>query len=170
MSGKDGKVAFTASENKPYVSYLPASKKALLVVAYHPGDGLNIVIILQSGQFGCGPTECKVKVKLDHGKPFYKSFFFPDDGSTDKVLTPSSYDFLSKILSAKTLYVEVPIYQSGQQVLQFNVEGLKWEKPFVYATTGSYVHAAYFCNIKHKPYPAKYLSKSEMAQVNKANR
>ena len=71
---------------------------------------------------------CSVLVRFDNETPEHYPALTPKDRSTT-ILFIQNYDkFVQKTVKAKTVFVQIPIYQNGNQTLEFNVAGLNLNK------------------------------------------
>lgn len=107
---------------------------------YNGGSNLNIIIrnlgkendavlTISKGQFLTSFSDSQsFKVKFDDEKTSTFYFNSASDGSSDVVFISNSSKFISKIKKAKKVMIEIPFYDSGDKVFEFNVEGLEWNK------------------------------------------
>lgn len=87
------------------------------------------LITVSKGQFmtSIGDSE-SLKVKFDNEKPMSFTYSSASDGSSDVIFINNSSKFISKLKKAKKVMLEVGFFNSGRKVLEFETEGLKWNK------------------------------------------
>lgn len=93
------------------------------------GEGNEALITVSKGQFmtSIGDSE-SLKAKFDDEKPMNFTYSSASDGSGDVIFINNSSKFISKIKKAKKVMLEVGFFNSGRKVLEFETEGLKWDK------------------------------------------
>jgi hypothetical protein len=69
-----------------------------------------------------------IKVKFDDNESEYYTYNSPTDGSSDVIFIDNSKRFLKKLKSSKKVLIETTFYNEGNKVIEFDVEGLKWDK------------------------------------------
>lgn len=106
--------------------------------------GTDVFIDLPAGgQYYCiGSDGCSVTVRFDRLAPKDIDAGTPGDGSDDTLFLYHEDDLVRAILGAKSMIVEAPLYQAGNQQLRFNVAGLRWEVPKVAEQAGPALSAA----------------------------
>ncbi len=93
-------------------------------------EGKNEVLIsVSKGQFmtSIGGSE-SVKVKFDDEKPELYSYNSAADASSDLIFLINSSKFIEKLKTAKTVMIETTFFNSGSQIMEFNVDDFHWEK------------------------------------------
>jgi hypothetical protein len=96
-------------------------------LALRKSPGLDALIRIERGQFICGYPGCSVNVRFDDGPIQRFLASEPDDHSTTTLfLLGNERRFAAQLLKAKAVHIEATFYQEGSQILDFNVEGLKW--------------------------------------------
>lgn len=145
MSGKAGKIAFTDSTNKIHNNGLSIDENAKLIIIEHPRYGMHASLLLAKSQFVCSTDGCDVLIRFDNQKPIKTTAYEPDDGSTNIIIISLGYEFISKILESKTMYIESQIFRSGLQTMEFNVAGLNWDKPATASSKEEEIDIAYKC-------------------------
>lgn len=125
MSGKSSRSASVESSNQfefgfPY----QGRQRATLTIRRHPRWGNDVIFRIERGQVLCSSYHnCRVNVRFDDGPPRRLSGNEPSDNSTETVFIPGYKDFVARLSRAKTVRVEVDIYQEGPLVAEFDVEG-----------------------------------------------
>jgi len=115
----------TISLDFPYTGDLNAT----LSLRKHPQHGKSIIFQIERGQLLCDSYDgCSVLVRFDD-QPAEKFAASPAADQTTTVLFIKNYDgFVHKLVKASKVFVQVAIYQNGNQTLEFNVSGLKLNK------------------------------------------
>jgi hypothetical protein len=100
-----------------------------LILRTHPQHGKDVILSIERGQFLTGVDGCKVLVRFDDNKP--ETFWAngPADYSTTTIFLNGYSKFVTSLKRSKRVMIEAPFYQQGNQVFEFNVEGLDWENP-----------------------------------------
>ena len=104
------------------------TQRATLLVRYTKGDS-DVILKLERGQFVCGVSECFGAVRFGKGESTPLKFVPPSDHSsetlfvTDSPLSPGPKQFISKMKKVKTISIQTTIYNEGEQVFDFNVDG-----------------------------------------------
>lgn len=98
-----------------------------LVLRSHPKFGKDILINIDRGQFLCGYDDCHVYVRFGDGKPQRFSASGPSDHSSTTLFINDFPRFLKGIRKADKTYIEAEFYNNGQQVMEFDTSGLKWD-------------------------------------------
>lgn len=103
---------------------------ATLAIREHPKFGKDVFISIEKGQLLDSDFHDRVTVRFDNDKTASFPTVRPADLSTETLFLRGTAfpTFLTKLRTAKTLRVEVPIYQAGNQVFEFNVEGFDWKR------------------------------------------
>lgn len=125
-----GKIRWASASSINTVSFdFPYSgpQHGTLDLRIHPQYGKDVILRIERGQFLTGIDGCKVLVRFDEGKP--QNFWGngPSDHSTTSLFISDYSRFVSALKKAKRIIIQAPFYQEGNQVFEFNVEGLKWE-------------------------------------------
>jgi hypothetical protein len=124
MTGRPRKYATLASENTVEFAFPYGGKqRATLTVRTRPQGGGSVFMRLERGQIICHAYDCRVRVRFDEGAPIPWSANPPSDHSSEGVFLGSYTDFLGRMRRAKTVRIEVRVYQEGTRVFEFSVEG-----------------------------------------------
>lgn len=89
-------------------------------------EGLNIYLTIDKGQITGGYDNKFITVRFDEEKPIKFSYTEPQDGSSNIIFIDNEVKFLSKLKKSKKTLVSLPLYQAGNQILEFNTADLKW--------------------------------------------
>ena len=69
-----------------------------------------------------------VKVKFDDRKPERYSFNTAADGSSDIIFIEGASRFIANLKKSKHVLIGADFYQAGTKYMDFNVDGLNWNK------------------------------------------
>jgi len=130
MTQKDIWSATVVSNNSIELDFPYAGPQtATLEVRRHPQYGKDIIFQIERGQILCEPFHgCSVLVRFDDQPAERYAAGPPADHSTT-VLFIKNYDkFVQRAIKAKKVFIQVSIYQNGNQTLEFNVAGLNPNK------------------------------------------
>lgn len=121
--------ATITSDNMVNLDY--SSTDASICVRYIKKYGYDVLITLPSGQiFGNEyDQENFILVKFDGARAIKYWFDEPTDGSSETVFIRKKSDFITRCKKSKKIRIEVPIFDNGRQVFDFNVN-----KPLVWRT------------------------------------
>lgn len=99
-----------------------------LVVGQHPKYGTDVIVDVDKGQILCRSYDgCSISVRFDSAKPSTFSATPPADHSADHVFFENAQRFIASARKAKRILVQLTFFQSGTQVLEFEVdEPLRW--------------------------------------------
>ena len=130
MSGKESHTARVVSSNMINLDFPYAgAQHATLVLRRHPRWGNDVILQNEKGQILCHSYgDCSVGIRFDDGKVIRVNGNEPADNSSESVFIPAFSTFMKKLPSAKSVMVEVQIYQGGSQIFEFDVSGFKPEK------------------------------------------
>lgn len=130
MTGKAAKYAELISANTLALNFPYQGKNhGSLVVRRHPKYGLDVVVSVEKGQILCRSYDgCEVYVRFDQGKPQRFSAMPAADHSSEVVFLTARSRFIASASKAKRILVQIPMYQAGEQVLDFKTtEPLVWK-------------------------------------------
>jgi len=127
-----GKVFHTSIESTNTISLsvpYEGEQHGILALREHPQHGKDVYIRIEKGQLLDSDYHGNVLVRFDNDKPRSFSSVRPADLSSETLfLRGSAFPvFLNRLRTAKTVRIEVPVYQAGNQVLIFDVEGFTWK-------------------------------------------
>jgi hypothetical protein len=101
----------------------------VFVLRSHPKYGKDAILLIDEGQILCRSYEaCTISISID-GKPprNFEAYGAADNSTTSAFIR--GHDRLAKeIMGGKEMKVQFPVYQNGEPVLTFNIEGFKPEK------------------------------------------
>lgn len=110
----------TISLDSPY----DGAQNGTLSLRTHPRFGTDVIVRIEQGQILCRSYEdCTLLVRFDDAEPTAYSAVGPSDGSSDTVFIRNYARFVKAMKAAKKVRVSLPIYQNGNQTLEFDVSG-----------------------------------------------
>lgn len=128
------------TSEKQYLAYTTSTNKVDFDFPYNGGSTFtlgvgnkskenNIVLLVSKGQFmmSIGYSDT-VRIKFDDEKPMDISYSSPSDGSSDRIFLSQANTLISKLKVAKKVMIEAEFFDGGNQIIEFNVEGFKWDK------------------------------------------
>lgn len=124
MSGKPTKRAIFGSLNSVEFDFpYSGGTTAQLEFRKHPKHGRDVVMVISQGQLQCHSySRCEVYVRIDDGQPFAISGGGPEDNSSTVVFLP--WSLTSKLKNASTIKIQVPAFQNGRPIFEFDLAGL----------------------------------------------
>jgi len=92
------------------------------------GGENQVMLQLSKGQFMANVIKGQdILVRFDSLKAEKFSCLAPGDGSTTTLFINNEAKFISRLKKAKKALVEAEMFNEGNHVIEFNVEGLKWD-------------------------------------------
>lgn len=124
MTGKKSYSATVTSSNSfnfdfPY----QGEQNAKLTLRNHDRHGKDVIFFIDKGQILCHTYNCRVQMRIDDKAPIALTGTEPADNSTEAVFIPAYSRLIRDLPKAKTLRVEVLIFQHGPLVAEFDVSG-----------------------------------------------
>jgi hypothetical protein len=128
-----GKVYTAAIESRNTISLdfpYNGAQHGSLMLREHPKHGKDVILKIERGQLLDSEYNDPVVVRFDTDKPLTFSSVGASDHSTETLfLRGNAFSvFSSRLKTAKTVRIQAPIYQGGNQVFIFEVEGFIWTK------------------------------------------
>lgn len=123
MTGKAASQASVISDNSLSLSSPYAGRNhGSIVVRRHPTYGVDVLVMVDKGQLLCRPYgQCALSIRFDDGKPQRFTVVEPADHSSETLFITNRTRFITQAKKAKRILVQVPMYQEGEQVLEFSV-------------------------------------------------
>lgn len=122
MTGKTASYASIKSDNSlslrsPYAG----TNFATLSVRKHPKYGTDVILSIDKGQILCRSSydPCRIAVKFDNAPPRTFEGLPSADNSSETVFIGAASKFIASAKKAKTILIQIPLYQAGEQVLEF---------------------------------------------------
>jgi len=89
--------------------------------------GTDVVVLVDKGQFMTNMMgEEQLRVKFDDGKPEPWAYSGARDAGMDIIFPNNPKKFIQRLKTVKKVMIEAPFYNAGRQVMEFDVEGLRW--------------------------------------------
>ena len=96
---------------------------AWLELRNHPQYGKDVVLRISKGQLQCHSySNCSIGISIDDGEPFNMTGIGPEDNSSLSVFI--NWSLAARIRNAKTLKIQVPTFQNGRPVFEFDLAGI----------------------------------------------
>ena len=119
------------SDNTEYFDFpYDGGSQLNLWVRKHPKYGTDVIIKITKGQLLCNEYNGTnhVTVRFDDSPAKKYNTVEPTDISSDQLFLLGAKDFISRAKKAKTIKIEIPVFEEGDRVFKFTVdEPLKWE-------------------------------------------
>ncbi|MFC5524039.1 hypothetical protein [Polaromonas jejuensis] len=129
MSGKKASSAMLESNNSLDLSFPYQGKNfGNIQVRQHPSYGLDVIVFVDKGQILCPSySGCSVAVRFDD-KPAVKFSATPSADHDSKVIfLKNAARFIESAKKAKSILVQLTMYQAGSPVLEFHsAKPLEW--------------------------------------------
>ena len=131
ITGKTYKIAQLRSDNSLSLGFpYRGPNYGTLSVRQHPQYGLDVFVSVEKGQILCRGGDygrCTFKIRFDDGKAESFTAVTAEDGSTTVIFAAYPKWALEKLKTAKSVTVQMLMYQAGDQVLSFRSDvPLKW--------------------------------------------
>lgn len=125
MTGKRTHHAIILSSNVIQMGFpYNDPQRGELSLRNHPRYGVNVIFSVTEGQIRCNSYDsCIILVRFDDGQPVRWSANGPSDNSSNVIFLQNEPDFRRRLQRAKTIRLEVPFYQEGNQIFRFEVGG-----------------------------------------------
>lgn len=124
MTGTVNKTACTESTNELDFSFPYNGGSSGSLCFRRKGKALNAWIRVSKGQFVCGIEDCTLRLKFDEGAIQTYRGLESESQSTGLLFLQPEAKLLKASVGAKKLKLQAIYYQEGQQVLNFDLDGL----------------------------------------------
>ena len=125
MTDEVSKFAWTISKNKLNFSFPYSGGAEGRLVLRYVGDDPAVIVEIRKGQFICH-SGCTVLIRFDDQAAERWDASGPKDASSTMIFLENETELMKRLLHAKRLRVQATFYNEGEQVLDFNLVGLKW--------------------------------------------
>lgn len=131
MSGKVEKSASLTSSNSLHLDFpYNGQNYGRLTVRNHPQYGLDVIVSVTKGQILCEVYTCHLKIRFDDGSLEKFTMAPAADHSSTVVFAKYPNWAIKHLRNARNILIQLPMYQSGNQVLRFEVDKpLVWPPP-----------------------------------------
>jgi hypothetical protein len=128
-----GKVYTATIESKNTINLdfpYNGAQHGLLTLREHTKHGKDVILKIERGQLLDSEYNDPVVVRFDSEKPLTFSSVGASDHSTETLfLRGNAFSaFTTRLKTAKTVRIQAPLYQGGNQVFIFEVDGFNWTK------------------------------------------
>lgn len=125
MTGRTTRSASIQSENTvSFQSPYAGPQHGTLFIRDHPQYGKDVMLSIERGQILCRSYDgCTVKVRFDEGPMQTWAGGAPSDNSSETVFIQGAARFVQRMRSAKTVRIQVEVYQEGAPIFEFAVGG-----------------------------------------------
>lgn len=122
--------AATCTSTNMHEFDFPYSGGSVLYLVVRSMNGKNDVYLkVSKGQVMTSISGSEyARFKFDDGKPESYSYSSADDGSSEYAFLNASGRLIEKIKKAKHIKIDLPFFQAGRPVFDFDVEGLEWNR------------------------------------------
>ncbi len=89
----------------------------------------HVLLRVSKGQFMASLFGSEqLRIKFDEGITQKYSYSSPSDGSSDVIFINNESNFISKLKKSKKILIEVLFFNHGKEIIEFNIEGLQWNR------------------------------------------
>jgi hypothetical protein len=121
MTDKETRLASLRSSNSLELRFpYQGENYGMIIVRQHPQHGLDVLITVDKGQIQCGVSDCEITVRVDDGKSTLAKVGRASSSASDIVFLKNPKPFASRLTKAKRVLVQLPMYQAGNQLLEFD--------------------------------------------------
>jgi len=121
------KVTHASIESENSVSFgFPYSgpQQGTLTIRNHPTQGVDVIFSIARGQILCQSyTDCTIRVRFNESNAERWSAVGPVDNSSTVIFLRSEQRFIQRLRGAKVLRLQIPFYQEGAPIFEFEVGG-----------------------------------------------
>lgn len=123
MSGKSIEIAMLTSENSLQLGF-PYSgvNYGHIMIRKHPQYGLSVIVSVNKGQILCGVYTCHFKIRFNDGAVQDFTMAPSADHSSEAVFAKSPEWAVKHLRNAKSILIQIPMYNEGNQILEFKVD------------------------------------------------
>ena len=90
--------------------------------------GIEILFSIDKGQIQCGLYVCEGRIKFDNSQSIEFDGDEPSSRSNDTIFIRKNDNVIELFKTSKKVFIEVPLYREGNQILEFNIEGLNLDR------------------------------------------
>lgn len=130
MTSRKSRYATIESENTVEFDFpYQGSQRGTLLLRDHPSYGRDVIFSIERGQLLCPSySDCQIRVRFDEGSPERWSAVGPSDNSSTSIFVRNQARFVQKLRAAKVVRLQVPVYQQGEPMFEFQVGGLDYAR------------------------------------------
>lgn len=127
----DQKIYFATcvSTNKEEFEFPYNGGSTLSIIIRNTGNQNEVIFYLSKGIMNAsmGMGNEYIQIRFDNAKAEKYVYASSANGSLEYAFPSHSQDIINKLKSAKTVKVEVPVFNTARTIFNFNTEGLIWE-------------------------------------------
>ena len=125
MTSRKARYASLQSENALNFDFpYQGEQHGKLLLRDHPSHGRDVLVLIEKGQILCPSYDpCSIRVRFDEGTPQRWSAVGPADNSSTVIFLRNEEGFILKLRRSKVVRIQIPVYQEGEQMLEFQVGG-----------------------------------------------
>lgn len=129
MSGEMKYFASCTSTNTHEFQFPYEGGSCLYIYVRNMGGKNSVCLQISKGQIMPSILgNQSIRFKFDGGEPVSYSYNGSSDGSPEYAFMERSAALIKQLKAAKTVKVDLPIFQENRPIFEFDVEGLKWER------------------------------------------
>jgi hypothetical protein len=121
------KVTHASIESENSVSFgfpYTGPQRGTLTIRNHPTRGVDVIFSITRGQILCQSyTDCTISVRFDKSDAERWSAVAPEDNRSTGIFLRSQQRFIQRLRGAKVLRLQIPFYQEGSPIFEFEVGG-----------------------------------------------
>lgn len=128
MTSRKSRYASIESENTVEFAFpYQGSQRGTLTLRDHPTYGRDVIFSIERGQLLCQSyDDCQIRVRFDEGNPERWNAVGPSDNSNTSIFIRNQARFAQKLRAAKVVRLQVPVYQQGEPMFEFQVGGFDY--------------------------------------------
>lgn len=128
MTSRKSRYASIESENTVDFDFpYQGSQHGTLILRDHPTYGRDVIFSIERGQLLCQSyDDCQIRVRFDEGNPERWNAVGPSDNSNTSIFIRNQARFVQKLRAAKVVRLQVPAYQQGEPMFEFQVGGFDY--------------------------------------------
>jgi hypothetical protein len=104
-------------------------QNAKLTIRKSPRFGKDVYLSIERGQIVLPYDNERIRIKFDDENSRWYGASQTSDHSSNLVFLTDYKTIVRKLLNSKIVRIELTLFQSGNHVLEFDTEGLLWDRP-----------------------------------------
>ena len=122
-------IALIKSKNTINLDFPYSGEQHATLVLRAKGDSpVEVMFLIEKGQFVCGIPKCQILARFDEEEPVFVDATIPNDHTSTTLFLDPAEIFKDKLLNANTVRLSSTLYQSGEKIFTFNTSNLNWSK------------------------------------------
>lgn len=128
MTGAVKKFATNVSPTIAEFDFPYAGGSTFTLYVRKQGKNDEVFLTVDKGQFLISSSDNdQIRIKFDDEKPEYYSISGTTDYSSTTMFLGREKKLISKFKTCKKVMIEPEFYKSGKKIIEFNLEGFKWD-------------------------------------------